>query len=138
MQAKSFLLSSLLIFQIDVESKAINYTENGSVMFPMTLKLKIITEIYFNKLLFPEFITLQKRLKQSLHRTWKNALRHDWIPEEVAKSLPVLEFYTGVRWTKMVKALKNYKKKMTSIYDIFNVIDSDKEPEPQNIFIEGK
>ena len=88
--------------------------------------------------LSPEFTTLQKRLKESLHRTWKNALRHDWIPEEVAKTLPVMEFYTGVRWTKMVKALKNYKKEMMSIYDIFNVIDLDKEPEPKNIFIQGK
>ena len=87
--------------------------------------------------LFAEFTTLKKRLKESLHRTWKNALRHDWIPERVAKSLPVLEFYTGLRWTKTVKALVNYKKKMTSIYDIFNVIDLDKEPEPKNIFIEG-
>ena len=137
MQAKSFL-SVKFIFQIDVENKAINYIENGSVMFPMTLKLKIITEICFNKLLFPEFIKLQKQLKQSLHRTWKNALRHDWIPEEVAKSLPVLEFYTGLRWKKMVKALENYKEKMKSIYDIFNVIDREAELEPKNIFIEGK
>ena len=86
----------------------------------------VITEKHecMNISLFAEFTKLQRKLKQSLHRTWKNALRHDWIPEEVAKSLPVLEFYTGVRWTKMVKALKNYKKKMTSIYDIFNVINS--------------
>ena len=73
-----------------------------------------------------------------MHRTWKNALRHDWIPERVAKSLPVLEFYTGLRWTETRKALENYKKQMTSIYDIFNVIDLDKEPGPKNIFIEGK
>ena len=88
--------------------------------------------------LLAEFTILKKRLKESLHRTWKNALRHDWIPERVAKSLPVLEFYTGLRWTETRKALKNYKKQMTSIFDIFSVIDSDKEPEPKNIFIEGK
>ena len=88
--------------------------------------------------LFAEFTTLKKRLKESLHRTWKNALRHDWIPERVAKSLPVLEFYTGLRWTETRKALKNYKKQMTSIFDIFSVIDRKKEPEPKNIFIEGK
>ena len=65
-------------------------------------------------------------------------MRHDWIPEEVAKTLPVLEFYTGLRWKKMVKALVNYKEEMTSIYDLFNVIDREAEPEPKNIFIEGK
>ena len=64
-------------------------------------------------------------------------MRHDWIPEEVAKSLPVLEFYTGLRWTEAGKALRNYKKQITSVFDIFNVIDTDKEPEPKNIFIEG-
>ena len=65
-------------------------------------------------------------------------MRHDWIPERVAKSLPLLEFYTGLKWTKMVKALVNYTIDMTSIYDIFNVVDREAEPEPKNIFIEGK
>ena len=65
-------------------------------------------------------------------------MRHDWIPERVAKTLPLLEFYTGLKWKKMVKALENYKKEMTSIYDIFNVVDREAEPEPKNIFIEGK
>ena len=65
-------------------------------------------------------------------------MRHDWIPERVAKTLPLLEFYTGLKWKKMVKALENYKKEMTSIYDIFSVVDREAEPEPKSIFIEGK
>ena len=81
---------------------------------------------------------MQKRLKQSLHRIWKEALTQDWISPEKAKTLPVLEFYTGLRWTEIKKALKNQKKEMKSIYEIFNVIDQDEEPEPKNIFIEGK
>ena len=44
----------------------------------------------------------------------------------------------GLRWTETKKALKNYKVQMTSIFDIFSVIDLEKEPEPKNIFIEGK
>ena len=80
---------------------------------------------------------MQRMLKQSLHRAWKNALKQDWIPEEVAKSLPVLEFYTGLRLTKVVKALMNYKEEMMSIFDIFKVIDRDKEPESKNILVEG-
>ena len=88
--------------------------------------------------LFAEFTKLQRMLKQSLRKTWKNALKHDWIPEEVRKSLPLLEFYTGLKWKKMVKALENYKQEMTSIFNIFNVIECDEEPEQNNIFIEGK
>ena len=38
----------------------------------------------------------------------------------------------------MVKALKNYKQEMTSIYDILKIIDPDKELRPVNIFIEGQ
>ena len=78
---------------------------------------------------------MQKMLKQTLHRTWKNALKQDWIPERAAIS--VLEFYTGLRWTKVAKALMNYKEEMTSIFDIFKVIDCDKEPESKNILVEG-
>ena len=86
---------------------------------------------------FPEFATLQKKLRVSLHRTWKNALTLDWISPEKAKSLPLLEFYTGLRWTKMVKALKNYKVELNSIYDILKIIDPNEELRPVNIFIEG-
>ena len=65
-------------------------------------------------------------------------MAHDWISPEKAKSLPLLEFYVGLRWKKVVKALKNYKKDMTSIYDILKIIDPDKELRPVNIFIEGQ
>ena len=36
-----------------------------------------------------------------------------------------------------MKALTNYKEEMTSITDVFEVIDKDKELEPYNIYIEG-
>ena len=76
-------------------------------------------------------------VKHSLHRTWKNALRHDWIPEEVAESLPLLEIYPSLRWTKVVKDLVNFKEEKTNIFDIFKVIDRDKEPESKSILMIG-
>ena len=80
---------------------------------------------------------LQRRLKRSLTRTWKHALTLDWISPDIAKSLPLLEYYVGLRWTKLVKALTNYTEEMTSIMDVFKVIDKDEELEPFNIYIEG-
>ena len=88
-------------------------------------------------LLFTEFIKLQSKLKLSLERTWKHALVLDWLSPDKAKSLPILEFYVGLRWTKTVKALKNYKVELQSIYDILRVVDLNKKPRPMNIFIEG-
>ena len=61
----------------------------------------------------------------------------DWISPDIAKSLPLLEYYVGLRWTKLVKALTNYTEEMTSIMDVFKVIDKDEELEPFNIYIEG-
>ena len=84
-----------------------------------------------------EFAELQRKLRVSLHRRWKHALTHDWISAEKAKSLPLLEFYVGLRWKKMVKALENYKEKLTSIYDILKIFVPNKDLRPVNIFIEG-
>ena len=85
-----------------------------------------------------DFTELQKKLKVSLHRTWKNALVLDWISPDKVKSLPLLEFYTGLRWTKTVKALKNYKVELNSIYDILKIVHPNEELRPINIFIEGQ
>ena len=73
-----------------------------------------------------------------MNRTWKHALTHDWITDEKAKSLPLLEFYVGLKWKKMVKALRNYKVELKSIFDILKTIDPDEELRPVNIFIEGQ
>ena len=64
-------------------------------------------------------------------------MKLDWISPDIVKSLPLLEYYVGLRWTKLVKALTNYTEEMTSIMDVFKVIDKDGELEPFNIYIEG-
>ena len=72
---------------------------------------------------FPDFADLKKQVRNSLHNTWKNALVLDWIPEEKAQSLSLLQFYVGLRWTKTIKGLKKSKQELSSIYEILNVID---------------
>ena len=85
-----------------------------------------------------EFAEMERCLKLSLNRTWKHALTLDWISPEKAKSVPLLEFYVGLRWRKLEKAMKNYKVTLTSIYDILNVIDSCQNQWPMNILITCK
>ena len=81
---------------------------------------------------------LKKKLRNSLHNTWKNALVLDWIPEEKAKALSLDQYYVGLRWTRTVRALTDYKEELNSIFDIFNIIDNDEERRPVKIFIEGR
>ena len=69
-------------------------------------------------------------MRNSLHNTWKNALVLDWIPEEKAKSLSLLQFYVGLRWTKIIQGLQKSKQELSSIYDILNLNDKIDVIEP--------
>ena len=81
---------------------------------------------------------LQNRLKDSLDRTWKNSLSHDWIPVEKAKTFPLREFYVGLRWVRVVKrAIQNFKQELTSIYDIFDIAYPIDRPKATNILVTG-
>ena len=66
-------------------------------------------------------------MRNSLHNTWKNALVLDWIPQEKAKAMSVLQFYVGLRWTKTIEGLQRSKQELNSIYDILNVIESNND-----------
>ena len=84
-------------------------------------------------------LDLQQRLKDSLDRTWKNSLSHDWIPVEKAKTFPLKEFYVGLRWVRVVKrAIQNFQRELTSIYDIFDIVDTSERPKATNILITGE
>ena len=84
-------------------------------------------------------LDLQRRLKDSLDRTWKNSLSHDWIPVEKAKTFPLREFYVGLRWVRVVKrAIQNFQRELTSIYDIFDIVDTSERPKATNILITGE
>ena len=85
-----------------------------------------------------EMLDLQQRLKDSLERTWKNSLSHDWIPVEKAKTFPLRDFYVGLRWVRVVKrAIENFKQELTSIYDIFDIADPSDRPKATNILVTG-
>ena len=84
-------------------------------------------------------LDLQQRLKESLDRTWKNSLSHDWIPVEKAKTFPLREFYVGLRWVRVVKrAIQNFQHELASIYDIFDIEDTSDKPKATNILVTGK
>ena len=81
---------------------------------------------------------MQCRLKDSLERTWKNSLSHDWIPVEKAKTFPLREFYVGLRWVRVVKrAITNFQQELKSIYDILEIVDQTGRPKAINILVTG-
>ena len=87
---------------------------------------------------FSDVLDLQLRLKDSLDRTWKNSLCHDWTPVEKAKTFPLRDFYVGLRWVRVVKrAIENFKQELTSIYDILEIVDLTGRPKAINILVTG-
>ena len=65
-------------------------------------------------------------------------MSHDWIPVEKAKTFPLREFYVGLRWERVVKkAIKNFRKELKSIYDIFEIMDSPGRLKATNILVTG-
>ena len=90
-------------------------------------------------LLSLEIRDLQARLKDSLNRTWRHSLSHDWIPSTLAKTFPLREFYVGLRWIRIVRrAIKNFREELTSIYDIFDLPDAQDTSNATNILVTGK
>ena len=68
--------------------------------------------------------------------TWRNSLSHDWISEDRAKTFPLMEYYTDLRWTRTVKrALLNTQEKLSNIFDILSLPQAGEEP--TNILVEG-
>ena len=66
-------------------------------------------------------------------------MSHDWIPVERAKTFPLREFYVGLRWVNVVRrAIQNFRKELTSINDILEVMDPVDRPRPTNILVTGE
>ena len=69
--------------------------------------------------------------------TWRNSLSHDWISPDKAKTFPLMEYYTDLRWTRTVKrALVNAQENLSSIFDILSIPRAGEEP--TNVLVEGK
>ena len=57
---------------------------------------------------------------------------------EKAKTFPLREFYVGLRWVRVVKrAIQNFNKELSSIYDILDAVDPSERPQPKNILVTG-
>ena len=75
-------------------------------------------------------------IRRSLDMTWRNSLSHDWISPDKAKTFPLMEYYTDLRWTRTVKrALLNSQERLSSIFDILSLPQAGEEP--TNVLVEG-
>ena len=74
-------------------------------------------------------------MKESIQRTWKNGLVLDWFPPQKAKTMPQLEHYVGLRWTKVGKEFENYKENLTSIFDLFRIRASEGKHGPHTCIL---
>ena len=81
--------------------------------------------------------SLQERLKWSLTRRWEDCLRHDWLPEDKSWRFQLMQYYTDLKWVRMVNlALRRDTKDLDSIFDILKVKDAGRKP--TKILVEGK
>ena len=81
--------------------------------------------------------SLQERLKWSLTGIWESYLRHDWLPEDQSWRFHLMQYYTDLKWVRMVNlALRKEKKDLDSIFDILKVEDAGRKP--TKILVEGK
>ena len=85
---------------------------------------------------FVEIEKIQKLTKRALDMTWRNSLSHDWISPDKAKTFPLMEYYTDLRWNRSVKrALLNTQENLSSIFEILSLPRAGEEP--TNILVEG-
>ena len=85
---------------------------------------------------FSEIETIQKLTRRALDMTWRNSLSHDCISPDKAKTFPLMEYYTDLRWTRTVKrALQNSQERLSSIFDILSLPRAGEEP--TNVLVEG-
>ena len=69
---------------------------------------------------FQGFADLQRRIKDSLERNFKDCLKHDWL--EDGHTFPLMQYYTDLVWKRMVKEAMGKKgKTMRGIYEILEV-----------------
>ena len=81
-------------------------------------------------------VEIQKHTRDSLKWNLKNALSHDWIPRDRAKTFPLKDFYVELKWTRTVKgAIRNTKTTIGKIHEMFNFKKLGKKR--INILVEG-
>ena len=81
----------------------------------------------------------QYRLKDSLARTWKNSLSNDWVVERKRQTFSLVEFYQPLQCVSLVKgAIENYKRNLSTIYDIFEINNPKEGTRAQKVLVTGR
>ena len=81
----------------------------------------------------------QYRLKDSLARTWKNSLSNDWVVEGKRQTFSLVEFCQPLQCVSLVKgAIENYKRDLSTIYDIFEIEIPKEGTKAQKVLLTGK
>ena len=63
---------------------------------------------------------MQSRLKDSLERNFEDFLKHDWLEEGL--DFPLMQYYTDLVWTRMVKeAMGRQPKSMKGMDEILKI-----------------
>ena len=66
---------------------------------------------------------------------WKNSLSNDWLYQDARNYFSLVEYYTELEWTRMLKGpIKTTEKLLNSIYDLFTTVGIGNK----KIYIEGE
>ena len=57
--------------------------------------------VFYCRTYFIDYTDLQTRVKDSLETRFQDFLKHDWL--EDGHTFPLMEYYTDLVWTRMVK-----------------------------------
>ena len=89
----------------------------------------------FDYMFIPDIAEIQHKVKDALNNIWKNFMSNDWLYPDDRRTFSVAEFYTDLRWVKMLKGPIHLRKEtMASIYDLLTLAGTGNK----ELFIEGK
>ena len=75
---------------------------------------------------FQGIADFQSRIKDSLERNFKDFLKHDWLEEGL--NFPLMQYYTDLVWTRMVKeAMRRPQKPMKGMDEILKIPGAGKK-----------
>ena len=123
-----------------------NYVQKWSLLIIPELLIKcelcVLFRLIFLKLrIISEFADLQNRVKNYLESSLRDCLKHDWL--EDGHTFPLIQYYTDLVWTRMVKEAMGWKgKTMKGLEEILEVPGAGEKclkilvvGKPINIFI---
>ena len=123
-----------------------NYVQKWSLLIIPELLIKCELCVLFRLIflilrIISEFADLQNRVKNYLESSLRDCLKHDWL--EDGHTFPLMQYYTDLVWTRMVKEAMGWKgKTMKGLEEILEVPGAGERclkilvvGEPINVFI---